>query len=109
MRRPSAVADAGNGAPLNTRCAPPSTDTVAGGEEGDELPDVSETLQVRNHVAHLVDVLGQQHPLGAVAILHIVLVPGHRVADGAPEVPALALQHPAVLHSHDGVGTAAYR
>ena len=27
---PSAVADAGNGAPLNTRCAPPSADAVAG-------------------------------------------------------------------------------
>ena len=80
-----------------------------GSEEGDELPDVGETLQVLDHVAHPVDVLGRQHPLGAVAILHVVLVPGHRVADGAPEVPALALQHPSVLHGHDGVGPAAYR
>ena len=30
MRRPSADAVAGNGAPLNTRCAPPSADAVAG-------------------------------------------------------------------------------
>src|SRR5439155_3484109 len=80
-----------------------------GSEEGDELPDVGETLQVLDHVAHPVDVLRRQHPLGAVAILHVVLVPGHRVADGAPEVPALALQHPSVLHGHDGAGTAAYR
>src|SRR5262252_1333039 len=29
--RPSAVADAGNGAPLSTRCAPPSADAVAVG------------------------------------------------------------------------------
>ena len=76
-------------------------------EEGDELPDVGETLQVLDHVAHPVDVRGRQHPLGAVAILHVVLVPGHRVADGAPEVPALALQHPSVLQGHDGVSTAA--
>src|SRR6266850_832825 len=80
-----------------------------GNEEGDELPDVGETLQVLDHVAHPVDVLGRHHPLGAVEILHVVLVPGHRVADGAPEVTALALQHPSVLHGHDGVGTAAYR
>src|SRR5918999_6041157 len=64
-----------------------------GGEEGDELPDVGETLQVLDHVAHPVDVLRRQHPLGAVEIIHVVLVPGHRVADGAPKVPALALQH----------------
>src|SRR6516165_9519351 len=72
-----------------------------------QLPDVGETLQVRDHVAHPVDVLRRQHPLGAVVILHVMLVPGHRVADGAPEVPALALQHPSVLQGHDGVSTAA--
>jgi hypothetical protein len=32
MRRPSADTVAGNGAPLNTRCAPPSADAVAGNE-----------------------------------------------------------------------------
>jgi len=55
MRRPSADAVAGNGAPLNTRCAPPSADAVAVGRatplaQPPALPTVRLTMDVETFV-----------------------------------------------------------